>query len=576
MRRNTLVAQVVSATISPFLPEGVSRLTVHSSASASSDPRPESFGTFVVRALLGEGRFGPVYVADDPVGIQSVVVRTFTRGMSADEQARLIDALGRLCETPLDHRSIARPLTAGFEHGAPFLIHTQLGGVPLDAFLRTHGPQPLQDVVMCLTQVAAAIDFAAAAGVHHGALTTADVILAPDGAGITGFGLVQALNEAGLTVEDASPAWAVDVSALAAMAFELLTGRAPEGGAALPPMANVDAVLLRQAFDSGLSRDAAVQPKSALEFAAALQHAIVETPRAVPAAAPAVDADEEAPTVVHSRPPLWDFTHADEPTFRDVHPPQVSDVEVALHDRAEPVHAVADVERPVSLAAPAMFSASSPAPRNRRGAALLVIAALVIGVMGGFAGGFITGQRGTTVPLLTNAGEGAQDDDASESANSTTVALDPAPATPPAATVPPVGQAPDAGAGAPQVVAPPIVQPEPERPAPAPGRPAAAPPRPVDDTPRAGSGSVARTETPEVAPAPPPATGPGSMQVLSRPDGAQVYVDGAFVGRTPVVLATVTPGPHDVRIELDGHQRWETTVRVEAGERTRVAASLEQ
>jgi hypothetical protein len=66
------------------------------------------------------------------------------------------------------------------------------------------------------------------------------------------------------------------------------------------------------------------------------------------------------------------------------------------------------------------------------------------------------------------------------------------------------------------------------------------------------------------------------MQVLSRPDGAQVYVDGAFVGRTPFVIASVSPGPHEVRIELDGHQRWATTVQVAAGERTRVAASLEQ
>jgi hypothetical protein len=66
------------------------------------------------------------------------------------------------------------------------------------------------------------------------------------------------------------------------------------------------------------------------------------------------------------------------------------------------------------------------------------------------------------------------------------------------------------------------------------------------------------------------------MQVLSRPAGAEVFVDGALVGQTPLVIPSVRPGTHDVRIELAGHRRWATSVRVEPGARARVAASLEQ
>lgn len=68
----------------------------------------------------------------------------------------------------------------------------------------------------------------------------------------------------------------------------------------------------------------------------------------------------------------------------------------------------------------------------------------------------------------------------------------------------------------------------------------------------------------------------GSLQVLSRPEGANVIVDGNVVGRTPLVLSEVRAGTHDVRIELEGFRPWATSVSVKAGARARVAASLEQ
>jgi hypothetical protein len=69
---------------------------------------------------------------------------------------------------------------------------------------------------------------------------------------------------------------------------------------------------------------------------------------------------------------------------------------------------------------------------------------------------------------------------------------------------------------------------------------------------------------------------PGTLQVDSRPRGAHVFVDGRLVGVTPLVVSDVTPGEHAVRIDLRGHRRWVTSVRIEPGERERVAASLER
>ena len=62
--------------------------------------------------------------------------------------------------------------------------------------------------------------------------------------------------------------------------------------------------------------------------------------------------------------------------------------------------------------------------------------------------------------------------------------------------------------------------------------------------------------------------------VVSRPPGADVALDGRVVGQTPMSIPNVTEGMHVLGIELPGFSRWATTVHVEAGEPTRVGASL--
>jgi hypothetical protein len=123
-------------------------------------------------------------------------------------------------------------------------------------------------------------------------------------------------------------------------------------------------------------------------------------------------------------------------------------------------------------------------------------------------------------------------------------------------------------------VDPPPVVPAAEVPAPEPitaRRPAPRPPQPARTEPPRAELPASQAARPE-----PPPTGPGSLQVLSRPAGANVLVDGRLVGRTPLVLSGVSAGAHDVRLELDGFRRWSTSVEVRPGSRARVAASLEQ
>ena len=67
----------------------------------------------------------------------------------------------------------------------------------------------------------------------------------------------------------------------------------------------------------------------------------------------------------------------------------------------------------------------------------------------------------------------------------------------------------------------------------------------------------------------------GSVFVDSRPTGASVFVDGESVGLTPLLVSDVLVGSHEVRIVGDGYRPWFSTVLVEDGQRSRVAASLE-
>ena len=66
----------------------------------------------------------------------------------------------------------------------------------------------------------------------------------------------------------------------------------------------------------------------------------------------------------------------------------------------------------------------------------------------------------------------------------------------------------------------------------------------------------------------------GALSIDSTPDGAEVYVDGAFAGKTPLKTAEIKPGRHVVRVVLTGHTPFEATVEVQAGKTSEVAARL--
>jgi hypothetical protein len=198
---------------------------------------------------------------------------------------------------------------------------------------------------------------------------------------------------------------------------------------------------------------------------------------------------------------------------------------------------------------------------------LVAAASLVVGILIGFASGYTAAQPDQPSAAIVDADpppvpEPAPVRDPASAGSTQTFTEDKVDRVDPEPIVPEAAPAPRAAA---PVTAPPSTS----RSAP----PAARRTEPAP-APRAEAPAVERRTPPVNAAA--AGDGSGSMEVVSRPAGAQVVLDGLVIGKTPMVLAAVPSGQHSVRIELPGFQRWATSVNVSAGQRTRVAASLEQ
>jgi PEGA domain len=64
------------------------------------------------------------------------------------------------------------------------------------------------------------------------------------------------------------------------------------------------------------------------------------------------------------------------------------------------------------------------------------------------------------------------------------------------------------------------------------------------------------------------------VSVVSTPDGADIEIDGSFVGNTPSVVE-LAPGDHVVVVKKPGYKPWERKLKVTGGE-IKLSAQLEQ
>ncbi len=247
----------------------------------------------------------------EPTRDRLVAVKVFRLDIVPEQAKALADALSHATEAGLFHPSIVEPIASGVEGSVAYRAEEYVAAESLDVAMRHYAPASVEKALPFVTQLAGAIDFARAAGIGHGGLHPRDIFITPDEARATGFGVVESLDKVGIRAPvrrpysaperiDGQP-WGVaaDIFSLAAITFELLTGRRPAGigqeAGTLPDIPNRAAVqtVLARAMD----RDPARRHGTALAFAAALESAWRgETAGEEPAPASIIPAAEASPT----------------------------------------------------------------------------------------------------------------------------------------------------------------------------------------------------------------------------------------------------------------------------------------
>src|SRR5439155_16856045 len=129
--------------------------------------------------------------------------------------------------------------------GEPFIVTELVDGPDLHRYVASAGAVPADRAVEIMRGVLSGIQVAHEAGIVHGDLKPANVLLSEDGPKVGDFGVARILEqETGTTTVAATPTFASpevlkgeratpasDVYSAACLAFQLLTGRAPYDGA---------------------------------------------------------------------------------------------------------------------------------------------------------------------------------------------------------------------------------------------------------------------------------------------------------------------------------------------------------
>jgi hypothetical protein len=83
----------------------------------------------------------------------------------------------------------------------------------------------------------------------------------------------------------------------------------------------------------------------------------------------------------------------------------------------------------------------------------------------------------------------------------------------------------------------------------------------------------AATGDASVAATPPPVASAAELEISSTPDGADIEMDGSFVGSTPSTIGSA-PGQHHLVVKKSGFKPWEKNLTVSTGH-VKINATLE-
>jgi TonB family protein len=209
-------------------------------------PAPTFFGRYQVLEELGSGAMGVVYLCVDPRLTRPVAVKVIRESehMTPAEKDQFLARFRHEAEAAgrLNHPGIVQI----YDIGPSYLVMEYLDGKALSTVLKAGSAGTVQEVCSIVLQVSDAIDYAHKHGIVHRDIKPANIMMMDDGGvKVMDFGVARlessTLTVAGTVVGSVrymAPEQMMgervdaraDVFSLGAVAYEMLTGRAPFPG----------------------------------------------------------------------------------------------------------------------------------------------------------------------------------------------------------------------------------------------------------------------------------------------------------------------------------------------------------
>jgi serine/threonine protein kinase len=209
-------------------------------------------GDFRIVGELGEGGMGVVYLAEDENLKRKVALKVIAPRLARSEEFRKRFIAEARSAAAIDHPNIVTVYSAGTVDGSLFIAMRYIVGTDLRAALAGGGGLDVGIAIEIVTEVAAALDAAHAAGMVHRDVKPGNILIEGEpGEGrsfLTDFGLTKGSEDAGTqltgtgqwvgTIDYVAPEQIqggrvdarTDVYALGCVLYEALSGRVPFSG----------------------------------------------------------------------------------------------------------------------------------------------------------------------------------------------------------------------------------------------------------------------------------------------------------------------------------------------------------